>query len=120
MDGRHPGRGGLPPQVVAQVVRLLAREERLTDRQISARTGVGRESIRKLRHGIHRSQRGEDRRGAKPVRVRLALELLAREPQPSVRSISRLLQMRWATVRALRDGTYITQRGQCDSRPPSQ
>lgn len=104
----HWGRGGLPADRIAHALRLLGREERLTDVVIARRVGCGRETVRKLRRGVHRSQTGADRRGNRPVRVRLALELLA--TAPSVRRVARLLGMRYAAVSALARGDYITQR----------
>lgn len=106
LDNR--GRRGLPRATIDHALRLLARDERLSDQVIAERVGCSDETVRKLRRGIHRSQQDDDRRGARPERVRLAEELLAR-PWPIAR-VARFLGMRRDAVRDLARGRYITQR----------
>lgn len=106
------GRGGLPQPVIDHALRLLARfettGERLTDQVIAERVGCSDETVRKLRRGIHRSQRDEDRRGGRPERVRLAEELLGEGW--SISRVSRFLGMHWPAVRKIARGEYITQK----------
>jgi DNA-binding CsgD family transcriptional regulator len=113
MGVENSGRGGLPPDVIEQVARLLAREEKLSDAVIAERAGCHPRTVRQFRRGNHWSQRDEDRRGDRPARIRLALEFLQREPRPSISRVARLLGMHRDTVRKLARGEYITQR---DSR----
>lgn len=112
---RYYGRRGLPRETVDAALRLLAREsthgERLSDDVIARRVGCSRESVRQLRRGEHRAQQDEDRRGAPPARIRLALELLSAEPRPTFTRVARLLAMNRRLVRALARGEHITQRG---------
>lgn len=106
------GRGGLPQPMIDDALRLLARfettGERLTDRVIAERVGCSPETVRKLRRGIHRSQRDEDLRGGRPARIRLASELLDRG-WPFAR-VARFLGMDEKTVAKISRGEYITQR----------
>lgn len=120
MGREQSGRGGLPAGMVQDILRLLAREEKLTDQVIAERVGCSDETVRKLRHGIHRSQLGDDRRCNKPERVRLALELLSRDPPMPIARIARLLDMSRESIRAMRDGYYITQRGRGVQPPGGQ
>jgi hypothetical protein len=109
MGVENSGRGGLPPDVIEQVARLLAREENLSDAVIAERAGCHPRTVRQFRRGNHWSQRDEDRRGDRPARIRLALELLSRQPRPNLSRVARLLGMHRDTVRKLHRGTYITQ-----------
>jgi len=108
MRDRFCGRGGLPRDVIEHALRLLAKPERLADEVIARRVGCGRVSVWKLRHGRHRSQQEDDRRGARPERVRLAEELLAEGW--TIARTARLLGMHRAAVSQLARGEYITQR----------
>lgn len=110
MGFEHCGRRGLAPDVVAHVERLLARDEPLSDDVIARRAGCSKMSVWRIRTGRHPSQQDADRRGAPPARVRLALQLLAGEPRPSISHVARLILMNRRTVSDLANGRHITQR----------
>jgi hypothetical protein len=110
MGVENCGRGGLPPDVIEHLRRLLVREEKLSDAVIAERAGCHPRTVRLLRRGHHWSQRDDDRRGDRPARIRLALEFLHREPRPSLSRVARLLGMHRDTIRKLARGEYITQR----------
>ena len=51
----HPGR--IPPQICAQLARLVLERPPLTTAQIATRTGVHPCTVRRFRRGRHKSQR---------------------------------------------------------------
>jgi len=80
MGRDQSGRGGLPPAILARVLALARRDERLSTRVICARTGVNPTTVR---------------------RVRRAAALLNKLPQPPLAAIARQTQLGLKSVRLL-------------------